>query len=55
VDLDNDGSFDGPGGPTALFDRVGQDGVYVVRVKVSAGGVFSIASTTVTVLNVPPP
>lgn len=53
-DLDNDGIFDGPGGPTAVFDRVGQDGVYGVRVKVSAGGVFSIAEATVTVLNVPP-
>ncbi len=53
-DLEGDGTFDGPGGSTAVFDRVGQDGVFTVRVKVSAGGVFSIATTTVTVLNVAP-
>lgn len=53
-DLDGDGVFELSGGSTAVFDQVGQDGVYDVSVKVTAGGVFSIATTTVTVTNVPP-
>lgn len=53
-DLDNDGHFDDATGPNPVFGQVGQDGVYTVRVKVSAGGAFSIATTTVTVTNVAP-
>ena len=53
-DLDNDGAFDDATGPSPVFDRVGQDGVFTVRLKVSAGGVFTIATTTVTVTNVAP-
>ena len=53
-DLDNDGEFDDAAGPKPLFDLVGQDGVFTVRVKVSAGGVFAVDSGTVTVNNVVP-
>ena len=53
-DLDGNGIFDPPSTASALFDTVGQDGVHTVNLKVSAGGAFTIASTTVTVTNVPP-
>jgi hypothetical protein len=53
-DLDGDGEFDDATGPSPAFASVGQDGVFPVSVKVSAGGVFSIDSTTVTVTNVAP-
>jgi hypothetical protein len=52
-DLDNDGTFE-TAGATPTFDRVGQDGVYTVRLRVTAGGASSIATTTVTVNNVAP-
>lgn len=53
-DLDDDGNYDDAFVVDPVFQLVGQDGVYPVSVKVSAGGVFSIASTTVTVTNVAP-
>jgi hypothetical protein len=54
-DLDNDGSFDDATGASPVFDAVGQDGVFPVSVKVTnSDGAFSIASTTVTVVNVAP-
>ena len=54
-DLDNDGNFNDATGVSPVFDRVGNDGVYTVRVKVTnADGAFAIASTTVTVNNVAP-
>ena len=53
-DFDDDGDFDDATGPTPLFDRVGQDGVFTVRLKVSAGGAFDIDEATVTVNNVAP-
>jgi PKD domain len=52
-DLDNDGMFETVG-QNAVFDQVGQDGVYTVRLKVTADGVSSVATTTVTVSNVAP-
>jgi len=53
-DLDNDGIFDDATGPNPVFDMVGQDGVFPVALKVTAGGVFDIDETTVTVNNVAP-
>jgi PKD domain len=53
-DLNGDGVFDDATGATAQFDQVGQDGIAHVGVKVTAGGVSSIATTTVTVKNVAP-
>lgn len=53
-DLDNDGDFDDATGATVSFDSVGQDGVFPIALKVTAGGVFDIDRTTVTVNNVPP-
>lgn len=53
-DLDDDGQFDDATGPAPTFDAVGQDGVYPVAVKVTAGGVADVASSTVTVTNVAP-
>jgi hypothetical protein len=53
-DLDNDGVFDDATGPNPVFDMVGQDGVFPVALKVTAGGVFDIDETTVTVNNVAP-
>lgn len=53
-DLDDDGAFDDATGPTPVFDSVGQDGVFAVHVKVSAGGVFAVGTTTVTVTNAAP-
>jgi PKD domain len=52
-DLNNDGIFE-TAGQNAVFDQVGQDGVYTVRLKVTADGVSSVATTTVTVSNVAP-
>jgi hypothetical protein len=53
-DLNGDGQFDDATGPTPVFDEVGRDRVFTVRVKVSSHGAFSIAQTTVTVQNLPP-
>jgi hypothetical protein len=54
-DFDNDGQYDDATGPTPSFDRVGQDGVYPVGLRVTnAGGISATASTTVTVHNVLP-
>lgn len=54
-DLDDDGIFDDATGPTALFDDVGQDGVFTVRVRVSDPlGETDDDETTVTVENVAP-
>ena len=53
-DLDNDGQFDDAVGQSPVFDRVGQDGVFTIRLRVTAGGASAIATTTVTVTNVAP-
>jgi hypothetical protein len=53
-DLDNDGAFDDGNNFTATFDTVGQDGVFTVRVKVTADGVSDVDDATVTVTNVAP-
>jgi hypothetical protein len=53
-DFDDDGVYDDAVGAQVTFDRVGQDGVFPVRVKVEAEGVFTVASSTVTVANVAP-
>jgi hypothetical protein len=53
-DLDNDGQFDDAVGQNPVFDRVGQDGVFTIRLRVTAGGASAIATTTVTVTNVAP-
>lgn len=53
-DLDDNGTFE-TSGATATFDRVGQDGTSTVTLRVSDQlGATGTASTTVTVLNVPP-
>ena len=41
-------------GVTANFDTVGQDGVFTVRVRVTANGVSDVDDATVTVTNVAP-
>ncbi len=53
-DFDNDGFFDDAVGLNPNFDLVGQDGVYVVRLRVTKDGISNTDSTTVTVHNVPP-
>jgi hypothetical protein len=54
-DLDNDGLCDDATGETAVFDTVGQDGVFTVRLCVTdATGLSDDAETTVTVNNVEP-
>ncbi|HRQ38076.1 MAG TPA: M12 family metallo-peptidase [Chloroflexota bacterium] len=53
-DFDNDGFFDDAVGLNPNFDLVGQDGVYIVRLRVTKDGVSNTDSTTVTVHNVPP-
>ena len=54
-DLDNDGQYDDATGVSPTFDRVGQDGVFTVRVKATdPDGGYATASTTVTVNNVAP-
>ena len=53
-DFDNDGDFDDASGPNPVFDRVCQDGVFPVTLKVTAGGAFDTDQTTVTVNNVAP-
>jgi hypothetical protein len=54
-DLDNDGAFDDDTGVMATFDAVGQDGVFTIRVKVTApGGESDVDDATVTVSNVAP-
>jgi subtilisin family serine protease len=54
-DLDDDGDFDDATGVTAVFDDVGQDGVFTVGVRVTDPlGESDEAETTVTVDNVAP-
>ena len=54
-DFDNDGDYDDATGATTGFDRVGQDGVYTVGLKVTNQYGFSdTTSTTVVVTNVAP-
>jgi hypothetical protein len=54
-DLDGDGQFDDAMGATTAYDRVGQDGVQTVAVRVTdSGGMSDTDSTTVTVSNVTP-
>jgi len=53
-DFDNDGAYDDATGVAPTFDAVGQDGVFPVGLKVTAGGVVDTDSTTVTVTNVAP-
>ncbi len=53
-DLDNDGVFDDASGPNPVFNMVGQDGIFPIALKVTAGCVFDIDETTVTVNNVAP-
>jgi photosystem II stability/assembly factor-like uncharacterized protein len=53
-DLDDDGTFE-TSGATVTFDRVGQDGVNTVSLRVTDQlGATDTESTTVTVENVPP-
>ena len=53
-DFDNDG-FDDGSTQTVAYDRVGRDGVYTVRLRVTdPQGASDIDSTTVTVTNVKP-
>ena len=53
-DFDNDGAYDDATGATPTFSSVGQDGVFPVGLKVTAGGVVDVDATTVTVTNVAP-
>lgn len=54
-DLDGDGQFDDATGVTVTFDRVGQDGVHPVAVRVTdGGGLTDTDASTVTVANVAP-
>jgi hypothetical protein len=54
-DLDGDGEFDDATGVSPTFDRVGQDGVFPVAVKVTdTDGGYDVDSSTVTVANVAP-
>ncbi len=54
-DLDGDGQFDDASAALAVFDRVGQDGVFTVALRVTEpGGGFSVDEATVTVTNVSP-
>jgi hypothetical protein len=54
-DFYDDDDFGNATGPTPSFDRVGQDGVYPIALKVTdPDGAFDIAECTVTVDNVPP-
>lgn len=53
-DFDSDG-FDDAAGSTVTFDRVGQDGVFTVLLRVTdPGGLIAVDSATVTVANLPP-
>jgi serine protease len=54
-DLDGDGQFDDSTSQTPTFTRVGQDGVFAVRVRVTdEQGAFAEDDATVTVTNVAP-
>ena len=54
-EFDNDGQInDAPDTCNATYDRVGQDGVFPIRLKVTAGRAFTVTATTVTVNNVAP-
>jgi hypothetical protein len=54
-DLDNDGAFDDATGSAPIFDRVGQDGVYPIALRVTdSHGAFATATDAVTVNNVAP-
>jgi subtilisin family serine protease len=53
-DFDGDG-FDDATGPNPTFDRVGQDGSFVVRLRVTEpGGLIAVDSATVNVSNIAP-
>lgn len=54
-DLDDDGQFDDSTSQTPTFTRVGRDGAFVVRVRVTdAHGAFAEDTAVVTVTNVAP-
>jgi hypothetical protein len=54
-DFDNDGQYDDATGKTPAFDRVGQDGVFTIGVRVTNANGFSDTDTSmVTVANVAP-
>jgi hypothetical protein len=54
-DLDDDGQFDDSTAVNPTFDRVGQDGVFTVRLRVTnSDGLVAEDSATVTVTNVAP-
>ncbi len=54
-DFDGDGEFDDASGASPAFDRVGQDGVFTVSVKVTdSDGAYDTDDATVTVTNVAP-
>jgi hypothetical protein len=54
-DLDNDGAFDDATGSAPTFDRVGQDGVYPIALRVTdSHGAFATSTSSVTVNNVAP-
>jgi photosystem II stability/assembly factor-like uncharacterized protein len=53
-DFNDDGVFDDATGPNPVFNMVGQDGVFPIALKVTAGGVSDIDQTTITVNNVAP-
>jgi hypothetical protein len=54
-DLDNDGAFDDATGSAPIFDRVGQDGVFPIALRViDSVGASAVGATTVTVINVAP-
>jgi hypothetical protein len=54
-DFDNDGVFDDATGSAPTFDRVGQDGVFPIALRVTdPGGMSATAASQVTVSNVAP-
>lgn len=54
-DFDGDGQFDDASGVNAVFDLVGQDGVFDIALRVTdSDGLTDVDTTTVTVDNVPP-
>jgi photosystem II stability/assembly factor-like uncharacterized protein len=54
-DLDDDGEFDDSSAAMPTFDRVGQDGIFIVRLRVTnSDGLVAEDSATVTVGNVAP-
>lgn len=53
-DWDGDGQYDDATGNRPVFDLVGQDGVYEVKVRIERNGTAIFLSTSVTVTNVEP-